>query len=233
MDTKTVFGYWKESLGWLQWPELKLLALATLNNFARSLKIMLIYFGWLFFLNLFIASIGTAASLSWLNILNFGKDIKYALLITVCSSVFLFFYFLTARASLEKKDVQYFLKYLNKLPFFLILWLLGGEYLPMIIFFFGDVSNSMHDFLASAKRGILLELYFFPGLFVLTFIFSLPIMIISGTAIFFCGALFDYPAILQSLMIFFILIVHCVLISFRAIMYSKIKHSHYQLFFSK
>jgi len=255
MDVKTLSGYWKESLGWLRASELKILVLLTLNNFVRSLKTMMIYFNWLIILNLIVTYLviksGIKAGLTLSSLTNyeslsywtrFGTLDFIAVLLNI---VMTFCYLLSARASLERKDLSYFARYyVPKFPWFLLFWLLGGKLVLMVMFFFMDAGNTLRDFFESFKRGLLVHIYFFPGLLCIYFLWSLIGLtfvgifllvpaLISGLS----GLALVYITYISMLCYLLAAVIFCLTMflvySFHAVMYSKIKHSHYQLFFSK
>jgi len=243
MDTKTLSGYWKESLSWLQEPELKTIILLTLNNFIRSLKTMMTYFNWLILLNLLLSYLLITSELSMLNLTNFDFFSSFKklgaleLIAILCNIITIFCYFLTARASLERKDLSYFARYyIPKFPWFLLFFLLGGKLLPMIMFFFLDAGNTLQDFFQSCKRGILMHFYFLPGLLCFTLVSIFVGLILAGSCVLLAwllSSLYVLSVILYMLSTIIVFLMSFLMYSFYAIMYSKIKHSHYQLFFSK
>lgn len=125
MNIHAVFALWKESVSWLAWRELRLLLLASLNTFKRSLQLMARYFGWLFALWIVAFLSMTLADPSFLSIANFesmvfniSSDQAVAgglplgtLVIAFCEYIFIYAAFLSTRASIEAKDASYYKRY--------------------------------------------------------------------------------------------------------------------------
>ncbi len=135
---------WKDSLSLLAWKELRLLLLASLNNFRRALKLTVKHFWWLWALWLALltlpllfkvvitphplfdpAILAKATSLT----LPYNAPIFSSLFWAISSIVFVsgiigtiinFTYYLSTRASVEAKNSSYYVNHFSKIFFFVV-----------------------------------------------------------------------------------------------------------------
>ncbi len=231
-----IWPLWKESLVLFKWNNLKLFFLAVLNNYQRSVKIVVKNFWWLL-LGAIIAQ-------------NFVFGLAGGL------HLFLSFLFaLIARPSIERKDTAYFMTYLKKFPgymlisffFVLILYLVFVLQLPgisvlsfilpvlfcMSLFFFFDVKNSFKNTYKALLQSIKINVYFFPAMLILM---AFWYMIASIPAISLGWAAHNnwsvFPTFfVQASVLFVTYLISILPFSVLAMYYTKIKHSHHRLFF--
>ncbi len=137
---------WKDSINLLAWKELRLLILASLNNFRRALHLTITYLWWLWALWLILLM----APL-WFNVILtphqifdvfiFAKvpwalptfrlhEVRYLFwsfmgLFFMVDTITYFSYFLSTRASIEAKDFSYYRAYLPKIIWFFTAQLLA------------------------------------------------------------------------------------------------------------
>ncbi|MFH1643720.1 MAG: hypothetical protein ABIA74_00910 [bacterium] len=265
MFLKFVLNKWLESLTFFKWNNLSLLFLASLNAFKRSFLIILKYFWWF---GLFLFAFDYVIE-SFFAMDPFESFLSVSLLILryLFFMLFSFFAFMVVRASVERKDFRYFIKYIHRIggflliPFFIYavglsaLYLItyiwgGGDYLQSLpysmydswfltivlfillsltfatavfsSYFFFDFSNGLSSVFLSIKNGCKFIFYFFP----ISFIFGA----ISTAAL----ILFMRPLELEfwSIVMYFSYYIGIILyLSISSIIYFKIKHSNYSLFF--
>jgi hypothetical protein len=125
MIKKSLPPLWQESIDFFGWENFKVFVLATLNTFKRTVLLTLKYFWWMF---------ACMIILQW-----FGFYFSYVPLLLLLS----FLAVLTARPSVEPKNIHYFLGYAKKLPgylvivsFFILGTLVGNLLLFLLTWFF-------------------------------------------------------------------------------------------------
>jgi hypothetical protein len=237
MDSQKLLKYWKESLGVFAWGQLKLLALASLNNFIRSIKLFFKYFWWLGlveFSNLFVSNIQITTYNS--------------LRIRLTHCIVFFAYILCSRASTERKDMFYFWQYFRAIPLALLLllphdFIVIGTIFIISAFFYMDSHINFNGFILSIKNGFS-YFYHFPAT---ALIIDLTLWTISTgivCIIFFhsSGMLFDPGEgkyISTSAMVLtvtsnlILIILRFMQLSFLSILYIRFKHAHPDLFGAK
>lgn len=166
---------WKDSLSLLAWKELRLLLLASLNNFRRALKLTIKHFWWLWALwfvaltlPLFFSVILTPHQLfdpivlekvpfalppyrlhdtAWI----FGSFMVMTLAFSTIDALIGFTYYLSTRASVEAKNFSYYLRYLPKIAFFFVAQLIIGLGLaPLALIPVLFTSNPSHTAIATS-----------------------------------------------------------------------------------
>lgn len=254
-----LFSCWKESLSLARWSNFKILLAATLNNSYQSTRIVVKYF-W----PIFIVAIGCFALTLQTVIPQFTKA---GLSPTVISdNVFLiatafilysslcFLFQLSARPSLERKDLHYFLLYLPKAIVLLPIMIITSfsNFLPFGLgslvfflfatapFFYLDAPSSIASLFISISRSIKLSVYFFPGI-ALCYLISIPIIVLItlacvliGGLLFYCLQFLTTSSLQLGLFAAFgilIQLISMLTISFTAMLYTKIKHSNPSIFF--
>lgn len=158
MNFNKILKYWEISFRFLSYNQLKLFSLASLNNFIRSTKLFLKYFWWLIILKFFFIFSNILVNKS---IISAHKTVW----ITVTNTFIIFFYLLTCRASIERKDLEYFLDYSKALllVFFLIFphnIIIIGTFLLICSFFYLDSTFSFNSLIQSIKNGLILGICF-------------------------------------------------------------------------
>gem|GEM_PF-3822344 len=155
MELKQILACWKESIELLKWKNLRLILLASLNNFRRSLITFIKYFGWI---ALFLPFVKT--------------PITTALWVLCVQFIFI----LSSRASIEIKNYKYFLTYS---PYFWGVFLLCFIFAPIgwiSSFFFVDSKNNSRNLVLAFKNGIKFTIYYLPLttlLFMCSFLYML------------------------------------------------------------
>jgi len=114
MDFKLILTKWTEALSFFKWQNFSLLVLVSLNTFRRSLFIVFKYFWW-FGLFLF--------AFDYFMKIFYGHYFMIPILILryFFFSLFSFFVYLIVRASIELKNSEYIIKYLNRIFGFLLI----------------------------------------------------------------------------------------------------------------
>lgn len=265
MSLDFVLTKWVESLSFFKFKNLSLLLLASLNAFRRSFLIILKYFWWFgLFLFAFDCFIKRFVAVD-----PFESYLSVSLLILryLFFMLFSFFAFMVVRASVERKDFRYYVKYIHRIGGFLFIPLItygvglsllysivylwgGGDYLQQLpssmydswflsfvlfiilsitfavavfsSYFFFDLSNGFHSVLLALNKGCKFVFYFFPISFVFGLISTLGLL------------LFMQPLEMSfwSIVLYFSYYVGIILfLSVSSIIYFKIKHSNYSLFF--
>ncbi len=158
MKIKNVITTWKDAVSLLAWKELKLLLLASLNNFRRSIKLTIKHFWWLWaawltllVLPTFFNTIVTPHPLFDAIILekastiimpyhlpifscNFWTIMSTILMFGIVSVVINFTNYLSTRASVEAKNSTYYRGYFAKIGYFFIAQSVAGLILAPIAF---------------------------------------------------------------------------------------------------
>lgn len=199
MFLKELFRHWAESLRLLKWSELKLFILATLNNFRRTMLLVLKNFWWLVLAIVLISIPRAYVCPCCVPLIAIPSTLGYSLAITF----FYFFCLLASRASIETKDKQYFFRYLPKYPALLLYLIIGM--LPIFLFhwqpvlpsfisklisnfilicmffsamFFADTKSSISSFFISIINGLKMGFFFLPAVLITLIP---PFLIISYT----------------------------------------------------
>lgn len=229
---KLLFQKWVESLSFLRGKDGLISLFSTVQTFKRSVKLLRVHFIILLLLTAFIV---------------FGFDIINSGLLKGVVFLALAFYsgwfwvksLLTVRPSIELKDRDYFIKYRSKMfglvflvlmmiiPLMIITLLAGNSsyfifILPVLSsfllfgsFFFMDDSKGIRSVLRSIKNGYKLTLYFLPVVFL-----SLGFQLLLGLYF----SQYKIWSVISIPLNLFVL-------SFVSVLYTKIKHSNYNLFF--
>jgi hypothetical protein len=172
--------------------------LASLNNFQRSALVSFKYFWWLILLVGFI---------------------RNPLVLLLWSLVIQFIFLLSARPSIEIKNISYFVKYTPYIWGCFLLETLFPPFNNIASFFFLDSKNNGSSFASAAKNGFLLFIYFLP----VTLTFSAMLIFIIPNLCMFLPMPFG---------IIIALLFNLFFASFLSIYYTKIKHGNYHLFFN-
>lgn len=246
MVSSTLMALWQESLGLLHWNTSKLLFLASLNTFVRAASLIMKYFWWLI-----IAIIALNIGTLYKNTGTFHVFSLYASIILL--NMYLFYFLLAVRPSVERKDFCYFFRYFPALIIFilsafpyifnlsnnLVLSLLSSLIGHLIFicmnystFFFLDSDLSLSSLIPSIKRGFTLVWSFLPGIMLFNLIIF-TISIIFSFVIGLLGTMLVYALNLQvgTLGIIAALITSGLHAALTSVLYTKIKHSHFSLFF--
>ncbi|KKQ33485.1 MAG: hypothetical protein US49_C0001G0165 [candidate division TM6 bacterium GW2011_GWF2_37_49] len=160
MSSKQILDYWEDSFQLLRWGQLKLSLLAGLNNFVRSVKLT-IGFGWWLVPFLLLPIMHTIMMETSLAI----SLLESIIMITALNLIF-FVYILSSRASLERKDTQYFSTYTAAAPGMLALTFLSslfsgiGSIILLSAYFYMDSNFRFRDMLESILNSIKFLIYF-------------------------------------------------------------------------
>lgn len=165
------FSTWKKAFALFDPKELTTLLLVSLKTTARTTKLMGVYFFWLLaFCGYFDAFIG--GSLIFGRLSHHFRPLMYSYglaprLYLVCLLLVMFFTILSARASLEAKQLRYYLSYLTMLPLFFVLFAAMPHYflMPLFVlssFFLLDGEGSVGGVVRSAVNGFLAWLGYAP-----------------------------------------------------------------------
>jgi hypothetical protein len=243
MKLPTLTSRWKESLEFLRWGTVKQLLLATLKTFVQAIGLVIQNFWWLLISTLVLGALGV----TYKNVEPLHKTFQYSMLIQL--SMLSFYFLLATRTTRENKDFSYFFRNTTLagiiiliLPILLsymlnyfgdsqIIFLLTSflyNFMSYSIFFFLDSDLSLKSLLQSIKRSFMLIWFFLPGIILLKLIFLIFFFI--------CTIIFSFPftyfnldpAILVSSSALAIVSLYVTLTS---VLYTKIKHSHFSLFF--
>jgi hypothetical protein len=236
MDFSNLVSSWKDSLEVFKKKNFVLFLLASLNTLRRSLILLLKYFWWVFIIFF--------ATDLYFSFWGFEYAYQYGSITWFFLKAFLYFYaILAARPSIERKDMEYFVTYMQK--YFLIFVVFLFCYLDPIFFLFLIFAFHYLD----SKPGIKNCLYSFLTSFKIV-LYHLPVFIIFGVSKFLLdGLIYLYQNVKywginylfgqndiiffivdQFVMIFFGLIV-LLFISFVSIYYTKSKHKNFDFFF--
>lgn len=237
MDSQKLLKYWKESLGIFAWGQFKLIVLASLNNFIRSMKLFLKYFWWL-----------GLVEISNLFISNMQVSTYSSLRIRLTHGVVFFAYILCSRASTERKDMFYFWQYFRAVPWALLIllpydFIIIGTILIISTFFYMDSRINFMGLLNSIKNGFA-YFFYFPATIL---IIDLTLWLVSMgfvCVIFFhsSGMLFEpvevrHVSALQIVLTcssnFILIILRFMQLSFLSILYLRFKHAYPELFGAK
>lgn len=253
-----MFSHWKESFQFFSKNNIKIFILATLNNFQRSLRILIKNFWWQIILFIlfkllthdyayfFQSSSQTAWSPLILRSLGMGGFV-------VASLYMLFFFVLSVRPSIEIKNYAYFNRYQQYLWGFFILYLsiyfLSIPYFfPFAIlstFFFTDLKSTPLCFSQSLKNGVLCFLNFLPiiGLFFVLYgagiilsykLDGLVYNLLTTSSV--DGNIIEkllYVVLLPIVATILTTLMKFLYIASLGIYYIKLKHQYHSLFFKK
>ena len=244
MESTTFLQLWYESISYLHWNTAKLLLLATLNSTVRATCFMVKYFWWLIIIIIAWVMMGTVGIIT-----STASIYTTALLL----NLYLFFFLLAVRPSVENKNFGYFIRYLPGILILILSMTLSTLAINSFVFkmvsstlsiplayanfFYLDSNFGLGSLLASIKRGFILFWSFLPAVMLFTFIAffmtamaSLILALISSLVL---GAIAPsathYLAPLMGL--FAGLITTEFFAALTSVLYTKIKHSHYSLFF--
>ena len=246
MESSTLISLWKESLGLLHWSTSKLLFLASLNTFVRATKLIVKYFWWL---TIAIIAFNIGALYKGTGL--FHQAALYGSIILL--DIYFFYFLLAVRPSVENKDFCYFFRYypalivfmLSALPYAFnvsnspitsLLCSLIGHLIFICMnystFFFLDSDLSLNALIPSIKRGFLLVWSFFPGIIIFNLIIF-SISIVFSFIVGLLGTLLVYSLNLNVSVLGLIaaLITSGLHAALTSVLYTKIKHSHFSLFF--
>ncbi len=252
MFLKTLIPKWFESVQIFKPSNLKLFLLGSLNTFIKSLTILLKNSWWIaiFLLIPFLLSFSLLFFLKFIPVVGYWIKL-YNLLVSLLGFlpfVFLtFFIFLTVRSSVEKKDIRYFMSFLNSFWLFLILALLQigfvmyvpivAKLFPMLwisVLFFLDSKRKFNSLYYSILNGVRSLVFYFP-VFIVLGLFNLGCISFSEYLLDF-GTIFSGSS--SSVIGYILLIIVCFLIellfiSFLNVYYIKIRHKDFHFFSHK
>lgn len=246
MESSTLISLWQESLMLVRWNTSKLLLLASLNTFIRAISLMMRYFWWLI-----IAIMALNIGALYKEVGLFHEVALYSSIVLM--NLYLFYFLLAVRPSVENKDFCYFFRYFSGLIIFMLsglpyllngnqnlaVWLLCsliGHFLFICMnystFFFLDSDLSLKSLLPSIKRGITLVWSFLPGIV----IFNLIIFFISIILSFMIGLVGTLVVYTLNVNVGVLGLVAALTTSglhaaLTSVLYTKIKHGHFSLFF--
>ncbi|MBS1988642.1 hypothetical protein JST56_06680 [Candidatus Dependentiae bacterium] len=246
MESSTLISLWQESLGLLHWSTSKLLFLASLNTFIRAIGLIIKYFWWLI-----VAIIAFNIGALYKNTGIFHEICLYSSIVLL--NMYLFYFLLAVRPSVERKDFCYFFRYFPALIIFILsafpyIFSFGNNFVLSLLssllghflfifmnystFFFLDSDLSLSSLIPSIKRGFALVWSFFPGIMLFNLIIF-TISIIFSFIIGLLGTLLVYSLNLQVGILGLIaaLITSGLHAALTSVLYTKIKHSHFSLFF--
>jgi len=224
--------FWNESLEFFKWSNFRLFLLATLNNYKRSASIIIRYCWWVFIIPFIVLYLKGAEELA--------TPFSYSLILY-------FFFLLTVRPSIEKKNLAYFLKHINKFPGYFLVYLM--MYIPfMLIFksttylitpfllaslFFFDLKPTFKNIGQAIKNVIKVSFYFFPVMFFLMFTHRFFNFFMENVAWTKVTLLLNQGSNLglNYCVTFIIFLFELLLVSAVAIYYVKIKHNYHKMFF--
>ncbi len=154
MSTELIFHAWKQAFGLFSKKESLLFLLGWLNTFRRSSIIFLKYSWWLVAFE-----VGLRFQLfpSFVNHILNHHPLVTTTLVTTLTMISIYFAILSIRASVETKDFFYFATQAKKIPFFALLYFLFfALFSPPFISFYPKIT-----FLVQGTVGISLFLSFF------------------------------------------------------------------------
>ena len=248
--------HWSNALDFFKIQNFKLFILATLNNFLRSLKILLKEFpGLLIIMLISKLCYSYCIEASTLLMAEYGK-LTFNPFLFISVSIFVvsvslvtFFFLLAARPSIELKNRRYFFSHLIKFWGFVLFYMIIPEllypFLIMSVLFFLDSENKPVSFYYALKNGFKSYVYFLPVTFFLSLLFIIPSYGLMYLNFLSQHAQFTFVAT-QRISDFFIYFVGYPTIIFIALLlykflltctctiyYVKIKHANHQFFFDK
>lgn len=258
MNCHVIKEEWIKSLSIFSKRELLIFIFSWLKTFQRSFLTFITYFGWLLILDLVIktkiVSIDLSTIVTAQNLPYFFMLAGAAITATVFS---IFFMLLSIRASVDAKDFSYFASNMRKLSGFLALYailfipiiffslrsafttpdtisILSGltfyriliqslfiVVFPISVLFFLDHHNNLSCIGTSLKNALKSILYNFPPFLALLFFYYLT----------YYSAFFALFHVHYSLLSAVTFVVNFLFICATAVLYIKIKHSNYKLFF--
>lgn len=229
MDIKAVPSYWKKSLEFFKKDNLKLYLLLTLKTWVRSITLLLRTFWWLFAIDL--VCVWTFAVTPNLVTLTINAILLYAAI-------------MTARPSLEAKNLAYYIGYLPSiwvvLLFFGLAYFMGNIFAFILLplpFFFLDSNRSLGSFFKACKQSLKALVCFAPIFLALLII---PVMCaLLWTLI--IWAIFSSPSELFHVTLFRMIALGLLYVFFDAlvilnisgisVLYTKLKHENFNLLF--
>lgn len=237
MDSQKLLKYWKESLGIFAWGQFKLIALASLNNFIRSVKLFLKYFWWL-----------GLVEISNLFISNTHITTYNSIRIHLTHCVVFFAYILCSRASTERKDMYYFWQYFRAIPLAILLllahsFIIIGTILIISTMFYLDSRINFSNLINSIKNGFIYVFCFPAAILIIDLaLWTLSTGIVCVLFIHSSGMLFDPGEIrhittseiaLTFTSNLILTVFRFIQLSFLSILYLRFKHAHPDLFGAK
>ncbi|MBY0352802.1 hypothetical protein K2W90_00380 [Candidatus Babeliales bacterium] len=236
-----VKSHWKESFDFFKWQNLRLMMLASLNNFRRALVIFAKeLWGFVFLLFCF--------QVLDINVLLFHIRDQLGIInflavncLKIATVVGFFFFLLSVRPSVELKDRSYFLKYLPRVWGAALLALVTPAYaLPFLVvsvLFFIDLRDNAPSLLLAVKNSFKFCFHFFPSILGLTLFSLIPFYIFSvNIKERIATTLVHMPAaiylVLPTVTFLFGVMFKALLISLCVMYYIKVKHAHHRLFFN-
>lgn len=247
-DTK---ASWKESLSYFTKSELKTLTLVTLNNFYSASLVVLRSFWWLFLvagvslIGLMAVKFMILSKVEYSNVIAIALQVFFGLsLFTFGCSVYslYYFWFLAVRASMERKDIEYFKKYISHLfGFFVISFLIGffcymqsvlQFFLYFSLLFFLDSDGTVKSIFIAIQNGLKIIWYFLPFFMLFPVLWLLISSVPEAFFIAWIKSLHETVYVyLCGFIKVFELLVSLLVIALCSALYIKIKHSNYRLFF--
>ena len=258
-----LWAQWKESFSLFRWREFKPFILASLLAFIRACKFIFTYVWWvfvvLFFLIAGLACCGFhgahqnapfdfiptffSSCFRAQGIRAFLATASLIILIYVTLMALHIITVLAIRPSLEIKNKNYLIKYFPKFPAFLVL-LIPFNLLQLLfpsLLFFADASNSFDAFMQSLWRGIKFMVHFLPiSLFIVLAGNLLMFLLASTGGLLGIGITLLLPslkafAFTTTVFLFFFtsFIGFIFFAAMFSVYYTKIKHSHHQVFFEQ
>lgn len=237
-----VRSYWKESFDFFKWQNLRLMILASLNNFRRAAGIFAKEL-WFFVVILFCLQ-----AFEILNALIFhikdswtGVDFLVPIYLNIGSILGFFFFLLAVRPAVERKDGAYFLKYMLRFLGVLFFALALPAYLLPLqvvsILFLVDLPISFSSFFSAIKNGVVFCIYFLPAIVALSVCSLVPWYLFSITLSehILVASMVKPIALVVALPIasfLFGVVFKALLIAVCVMYYIKVKHAHHRLFFS-
>lgn len=236
---------WRESLTYLRWSTSKLLLLASLNRTLHAHCILFKRFWWI------LAAVFVCGAVQSFN-LAYAESLTYTSILLI--NFYFFLFILATRPSVENKNLQYFFKYLPGTIFLFIatvpfVFMQINLFVKLIcsiffiplsysVFFFFDSKISIQSLLKSIKQGLLFVALFFPGVILFALLLTVLFTLISGLfSILISSLIWRISPLYWLHSLFFINTLlsfgtTSFLIAFNSVLYTKIKHTHFSLFFS-
>lgn len=233
------FATWKKAFALFDPKELTTLFLVSLKTTVRATKLMGVYFFWLLaFCGYFDAFIG--GSLIFGRLSHHFRPLMYSRglaprLYLGCLVLAMFFTILSARTSLEAKQLRYYLSYLTMLPLFFVLFAVIPHYFLMPVFvlssfFLLDGEGGLGGLFRSAVNGFLAWLGYAPFLVSMGGAYGLLYNCYEWSwNASFAGVRSPYLYVTKFVLSFVLFVFFVSLVSS---LYLKVKHSNQKLFWS-
>ena len=258
MNCHVIKEEWAKSLSIFSRRELLIFVFSWLKTFQRSFLTFITYFGWLLILDLVIktkiVSIDISTMVTAQNLPYFFMLAGAAMTATVFS---IFFMLLSIRASVDTKDFSYFASNMKKLSGFLALYAI--LFIPIIFFSIRGASTTPDAL--SILAGLKFSRILIQSLFIVVFPVSVLFFLDHHNNLSYIGTslknalksiLYNFPPFLALLFFYYFtyysvslvfsfthysllsavtFVVNFLFICATAVLYLKIKHSNYKLFF--